>query len=82
MKEGTLENRISFEIKDMKLVEMMEMYSMCHLTDVHELPTMFQGCDCLHCAKEMEFNTQKGNTTVSVATCFCGYILVWGIYKG
>lgn len=81
MKEWTLENRISLKIKDMKLVE-MKMYSMYHLTDVHELPTVFQGCDCLHCAKEMVFNTQEGSSTVSVATCFCGYILVWGIYKG
>ena len=37
MKESALENRVSFKIKDMKLVEMC---SMCHLTDICELPTM------------------------------------------
>lgn len=31
MKESALENRVSFKIKDMKLVEMC---SMCHLTDI------------------------------------------------
>ena len=29
---------------------------------------------CLRCAKEMELDTQKGNSTDSTATCFCAYI--------
>ena len=37
MKELAPENRVSFKIKDRKLVEMR---SMCHLTDICELTTM------------------------------------------